>query len=87
MNKPRALATVITDKPCFHEIAAIFAMGLFQQEALGDVIFSNPLTACVCSRKTTWRRKFVDFMNFNKRFLLNYNELDLKTSEVNLNWV
>ena len=54
----------------------------FQQEALNDVIFSNPLTACVCSRKTTWRRKFVDFMNFNERFLLNYNELDFQTSEV-----
>ena len=54
----------------------------FQQEAFNDVIFSNPLTACVCSRKTTWRRKFVDFMNFNERFLLNYNELDLQTSRV-----
>ena len=50
------------------------------QEALSEVIFWNPLTAYVCSRKTTWRRKFVDFMNFNERFLLNYNELDLQTS-------
>lgn len=28
MNKPRALATVTTEKPRFHEIAAIFAIGL-----------------------------------------------------------
>ena len=55
---------------------------LVEQEALSDVIFWNPLTACVCSRKTTWRRKFIDFMNFNERFLINYNELDLQTSEV-----
>ena len=29
MNKPRALATVTTEKPRFHEIAAIFAIGLW----------------------------------------------------------
>ena len=32
--------------------------------------------------KDNWRRKFVDFMNFDERFLLNYNELDLQTSAV-----
>ena len=55
---------------------------LVEQEALSNVIFWNPLTACVCSRKATRRRKFVDFTNFKERFLFNYNELDLQTSGV-----
>ena len=37
-------------------------------------------TACVCSRKTTWRRKFVDIWTSTNDFSLTYNELDSQTS-------
>ena len=58
---------------------------LVEQEALSDIIIilkSADRMRLLKKDDKSWHRKFIDFMNFNERFLLNYNELDLQTSEV-----